>query len=88
MEDRRAHERIDNLEKALTKIAEAQARSDKALAENTELTRQLVANTQTLVDLVRGARWLRGAILWLTPVVAALFASWSVIADWFKSHFH
>lgn len=88
MEDRRAHERIDKLEEALTKIAAAQAKTDSALAENTVLTRQLVDNTQTLVELVRGARWLRGAILWLTPVVAAIYASWAVIIDWLKSHFH
>ena len=85
-EDRRAHERIDALEGALKKIADTQATNDAALRENTELTRQLVANTQTLVDLVRGARWVRGAILWLTPIIAAVWVSWGAIVDWAKAH--
>ena len=82
MEDRRAHERIDNLEATLKKLADAQERTDAALTENTALTRQLVQNTQTLVDLVRGAKAFRGAILWMTPVVAAVY----VVVSWIRSH--
>ena len=66
MEDQRAHKRIDNLE--------------LAVAENTALTKQIVANTAELVMLVRGARGLRMFIVWVSPVVLAVIGVW----HWFK----
>lgn len=81
MEDRRAHERLDNLEVIVKSLTAEQAALAKALAENTEMTRQLVKNTQELVDLVRGVKGFRALILWVTPVVAAGYALYA----WVKS---
>ncbi len=62
MEDKRAHERIDNLE--------------QAVAENTALTKQIAENTTELVALVKGVKGFRAMIVWGAPVVAAIYAVW------------
>lgn len=54
---------------------------EKALAENTELTRQLVKNTQEIVELVKGIKGFRSLLIWATPIVAAIYAVWA----WIKS---
>jgi len=77
MEDRRAHERIDGMEKTLTNHFEEHRKFEKALEDNTDLTRAIADNTSELVTLVRGAKVGRKFIVWVTPIVAALMALWA-----------
>lgn len=79
--DKRAHERLDGLEAILKNHLTEHEKFEKALAENTEMTRQLVKNTQEIVDLVKGVKGFRALLLWLTPIVAAVYAAWT----WVKS---
>lgn len=79
MEDRLAHERISVLEATMKTHFEEHERFEKALAENTEMTRQLVKNTQEIVDLVKGVKGFRALLLWVTPIVAAVYAVWAWI---------
>lgn len=79
MEDRRAHDRIDGLEATVKGHLEEHDRFERALAENTEMTRQLVKNTQEIVDLVKGVKGFRAFLLWVTPMVAAAYAVWAWI---------
>lgn len=81
MEDRRAHERIDGLETTIQNHFTEHEKFERSLAENAEMTRQLVKNTQEIVDLVKGVKGFRALLLWLTPVVAAVYAVWV----WIKS---
>lgn len=62
--DKRAHLRIDILEVN-------HARLEKALAENTNLTKTIADNTSELVELVRGVKGFRSLVLWVTPMIAA-----------------
>lgn len=77
MEDRRAHERIDGLEKTLQVHFEEHKRFESALEDNTALTRTIADNTSELVILVSGAKWGRKFIVWITPIVAAIIAIWT-----------
>lgn len=81
MEERRAHERIDALDATMKRHLAEHIQFEKALRDNTEMTRQLVENTREIVDLVKGAKGFRSLILWMTPVVAAGYA----IYVWIKS---
>lgn len=76
MEDRRAHERINLLEITMKSHLEEHGSFEKTLAENTELTRQLVKNTQEIVELVKGLKGFRSLLVWATPIVAAIYAGW------------
>lgn len=80
MEDQRAHVRIDGLEKTLKTHFEEHRKFEKALEDNTDLTRTIADNTGELVDLIKGAKAGRKFILWIAPVVAALMAAWA----WFS----
>lgn len=72
MDDRRAHDRLDEMDRRLTKF-------EANLRLNTELTRTIAANTTELVDLVKGAKGLRKFVIWATPIVAAVLALWAYI---------
>lgn len=80
-EERRAHERIDALEATMTRHMIEHARLEKTLTETSEMTKRLVDNTSEIVVLVRGAKGFRAFLLWITPVVAALYAAYV----WVKS---
>ncbi len=77
MEDRRAHERIDGLEKTLQTHFKEHEKFEKALEDNTDLTRTIADNTGELVDLIKGAKAGRKFLLWITPIVAAFMALWA-----------
>ena len=77
MEDRRAHERIDGLENTLQAHFEEHNKFERALEDNTALTRTIAENTSELVILVSGAKWWRKFIVWITPIVAAIIAVWT-----------
>jgi len=72
MEDRRAHDRLDDMERRLTKF-------EANLRINTELTRTIASNTTELVSLVKGAKGLRKFVVWAAPIVAAAIAIWAYI---------
>lgn len=80
MEDRRAHERIDNIEQIIAAHFEEHVTLEKNLAENTRLTRHIAENTRELVDLVKGIRGFRALVLWAAPLVAAGIA----VVAWVK----
>lgn len=71
MEDRHAHARIDALEEKLTVHFDAHVGWEKALSENTALTKTIADNTAELVTLVKGAKGLRTFLLWVTPLAVA-----------------
>lgn len=74
MEDRRAHERIDDVKTVLDKHLEDHRKFEDALAENTHLTKTIASNTSELVELVRGAKGLRSFIIWAAPIAAFIAA--------------
>lgn len=79
-EERRAHIRIDDIECRFKQHLEHHETLETALAENTNLTRQIAENTSELVSLVKGVKGLRTLIVWAAPIVAGAAA---VIA-WIK----
>jgi hypothetical protein len=81
-EDRRAHERIDSLEKTVKDHLEDHSLVVKRLDEISE-------NTSELVMLVKGVKGVRGFVLWLAPMVAALTVVGAAMAGalhWMRGH--
>ena len=81
-EDKRAHQRIDGLEQVLKIHIENQSKLEKALAENTGLTRENVENTSEMVALFKGVKGLRSLMMWAAPLVAIVFAVIAYIREW------
>lgn len=79
MEDKRAHERLDNLEGVMATHMEEHAELSRSIVENTTLTREISTNTAELVALVKGVKGFRSFILWVAPLAAALLAVWAYI---------
>lgn len=75
LEDRRAHERLDQIEARVLKF-------ELNLKENTDLTRTVADNTTELVQLVKGVKGFRSLVVWAAPVVAAIGA----VVAWVKTH--
>lgn len=75
MEDKRAHDRIDKLEAEQSQFA-------RNLAENTQLTKTIAANTSEIVELFKGVKGFRTFVLWCAPLVAIVIATWA----WIKAH--
>lgn len=81
VEDRRAHERLDLVEDKMDKHLADHARFELAIAENTELTKQIAENTSELVNIVKGAKGLRSFVIWAAPIAAAVAACWAFFKD-------
>ena len=81
-EDHRAHERIDGLEGVIRTHLAEHSKFERSLAENTEMTKQIAANTAELVTLVKGAKGLRSFVVWFTPIAIAIGVVWA----WIKEH--
>lgn len=77
MEDHRAHERIDGLEKRM-------ATFEVGLAENTNVTKRVETNTSELVTLIKGAKGFRAFVLWVTPVAATVGVLYTYVKDHWK----
>ena len=82
MEDRRAHERLDVVEAAITKHNEEHRQFEASIAENTKLTQTIVDNTTELVQLVKGAKGLRSFVIWAAPLAGVM----GVVYTWIKGH--
>ena len=58
------------------------SRFEESLTENTELTKQLVINTQEIIAIIKGVKGFRTFMVWLTPFVVTIGA----IIAWFRGH--
>lgn len=83
MEDRRAHDRIDNIEKTLAVHAARQTSLEGAIKDNTRITQEVADNTSELVSLFRGAKGMRSFVMWMWPfllVISAMLAgAWAYL---------
>lgn len=77
MEDRRAHERIDDIEKRMEAHRLEHVDFRRELHENTKATKAIEKNTEELVSLFKGAKAVRTFLLWASPIVAAIGAGWA-----------
>ena len=84
VDDRRAHDRIDCLEKVVADHLIEQTAYQKLMAENTAMTQAIADNTSELVAMVKGAKGLRSAIMWWGPVAAFLIGTWAIFKDHWK----
>jgi len=82
MEDKRAHERLDGLEQVIKNHIEAHAVFEKAITENTILTREIADNTSEMVALFKGVKGLRTFVVWGTPIVVAYLAVLAYLRGW------
>ena len=83
-EDRRAHDRIDNLEKVVADHLTDHIEYQRMMAENTLMTQEIADNTAELVTIVKGARGLRSMLIWWGPVAAAVIALVVFLRDHWK----
>jgi len=81
MEDRRAHERITEVETVLDKHLKEHSKFERALAENVKQTTQIAANTSELasntaelIAILKNVKGLRTFIVWATPIAFAIGA--------------
>ena len=79
--DRRAHERLDALDKALIMLRDNQSDMLVKLEANTELTKTIEKNTADAVDLLKGGKVLGRFITWTTSLTALYY----IISDHFKT---
>lgn len=82
VEDKRAHERIDELHVGFQNHLVEHTQFKKALEENTALTQTIADNTSEIVIFFRGAKGLRNFMVWLAPVVVMLASVYA----WIKAH--
>ena len=86
MEDRRAHDRLDQLDKFIDQYgtdlkqhALDILRIEKSVKENTDLTRSIEINTSEIVMIMRGSKGVMMIIMTLAKIgiaIAALYALW------------
>lgn len=94
MEDRRAHERINNLETLLQQTitdlkqhAEDVVRIEQSVIENTKLAKSIEQNTSEIVDIMRGGKVLVAMLILLAKVGAAigvLYGLWHALIDYIR----
>jgi len=82
MEDRRAHERIDSVEKVVNTHLKEHSKFERALAENVRVSTETAKNTAELVEIFKAAKGFRTFIIWLTPIAVSVVALWA----WVKAH--
>jgi hypothetical protein len=54
---------------------------EKSIAENTALTQNIADNTKELVELFKGLKGTRALVLFVAPVIAALYG----VYHWIKN---
>lgn len=77
MEDRRAHERLDNMEKRLSTL-------EVSLDENTKATQSIASDTADIVNMLKGAKGIRTFVVWFAPIGALVVTTWSFLKDHWK----
>lgn len=70
MEDRRAHDRIEELSKVVNSHLADHTRFERTMED-------ISKNTAELVELVRGAKGLRSFVIWAAPLAAVAAAAWA-----------
>ena len=81
-EDRRAHERIDSVEKVVTQHIKEHSKFERALAENVKMSTETAKNTAELVEILKGAKGLRNFMVWVAPLAVGIIA----VGAWLKGH--
>ena len=79
MEDRRAHERIDQIEARMEEHRKEHQKFEDSIRENTDLTKSIEANTKELVVLFKGASSVRTFFVWASPIVAFIGGFWALV---------
>ena len=74
MEDKRAHERITNLEQVMANHIAEHTVLAESIVLNTKLSKEISSNTAELVALVKGVKGFRSFVLWAAPFVAAVMS--------------
>ena len=94
MIDAQTHERLNNMEKILFSHTDkinmlevglvnqdwAIADQGRAINENTQITKNIEANTDELVKLFKGVKSLRQLVLFYAPLAAIFAAIWTGIS--------
>jgi hypothetical protein len=85
MNERRAHERIDDLtgkfhtfQLAFSDHMKAHVALEASVKENVELTRATATNTGKLVKLFEGATNVREFFVWASPIAVVVAAVWAI----------
>jgi len=81
-DERRAHDRIDQLEDVVKVHLLDHIRIEAELKKNTDLTQKIADNTTEIVELFKGMKSFRTFVLWCAPLIAIFVAGWA----WIKAH--
>jgi len=89
MEDKRAHERLDMLDKYVVQHTQDIQRIEKSVEENTTLTRSIENNTSEIVEIMRGAKGIVYLITFFAKIglaIGAIYASWQGFLFYLRGH--
>ena len=81
-EDRRVHERLESLEVSFKMLRDQHLIISKQIEENTKMTKSVMENTASIIEIVKGANGIRRLIVWLLPVAGVVGAAWAGIKIW------
>lgn len=70
----KVEDKLEDHHRRITDLSVASEKHTQALHENTLLTKQIVDNTGELVELFKGAKLFRKFMLWVSPLIAVLYA--------------
>ena len=89
MEDRRAHERINEMEFHLKAHTQQIEEIKLTVQANTVMTKSIETNTAEIVDILKSAKLISSFIIALAKLGAALgaiYAMWHVIVNYIRGH--
>lgn len=82
MEDRRAHERLDEMEFHLKQHTEDILRIERTVIENTKLTKSIESNTSEIVEIMRGSKFFISFIILLAKIgtaIGIIYVMWNEV---------
>ena len=94
MEDRRAHERLDEMHIVIAKYGQDLnqhttdiRRIEKSVEENTTLTRSIETNTAEIVEIMRGAKGIMAVITIMAKLgaaIAVIYGLWHAFVTYLR----
>lgn len=89
MEDRRAHERIDEMQFHLKEHTQQIEEIKLTVQANTVMTKSIEENTAEIVDILKGAKLISSFIVALAKLgtaIGAIYAMWHLFVTYIRGH--
>lgn len=84
--DKRAHSRIDDLEKTINTLYVEHSEIKIALHENTVLTKQIADNTGEMVDIFKNTKGFVNTLMFIKKITLPIVFVFGVVYAYVKGH--